>query len=495
MKKYVLLLIFITFGMLTYSKPQQSTPKPIQEATPTIWFAQAGAEGSGSMAESPLGTTAEIEASTKPGDLIILLPGNQAFEGGLELKEKQTLIGTSDNGIKPVITNRDTLRNGGNGILLADNNRIEGIHIENTAASGLFGSSVSGTRISGVVIDSANQLGLYTQAMLKAMQGPVPHGGITLINTHPKSFAHHSIMDSEIINSTAFGINSFALNSAAMKLTITRTEVAKGDSLGLADVGIGAFAEGRASEVQLDVIDSSVQERMSIIGRNVIAFASAGGSVGVQFDRSYCGISGQDGIIGNVALLPAKVAIDISNSMIEHAAQMNLEGTLLHSPHVDSSRVSENLVSIDIENSTIRNAGTVRGYINESRNIWMGMTPMRTVMQQEDLSSSLFPVGNYRLNIRNSTVNGAKDYGIGLGMPHSTPEPGNFEILLRNNRIMRNGAYELVLSAPNIEVDARKNCWGTANGFPSGKLKLEGGAKRSNLVVSEPLECSKKILE
>lgn len=459
------------------------------QTIPSIWYAKAGAGGDGITADSPLGTSAEIETRTEPGDYIFLLPSDQPLDGGLTLREHQTLIGLTENGLKPIITNSSKNTNGGHGIILSNQNRVENIIIENTAASGIFGNSVSGSQIIGVQISGANQAGLSTQAILKALQGPFPHGGITLLNLKPKSSMTHRIVETEVLDAKAMGIGTFAANSSALKITADHVTVQKGDSLGRSDVGIGAFAEGPGSNVRMDIIDSSVKERMSLIGRNVIAFASAGASADVNFNRSHSGISGQDGVIGIAALLPAKVSIDITNSTIENAAQMNLEGTILHSPHFDSSRVSENLVSIDIENSTIQNAGSVQGFPNESRNIWMGLTPMRSVMQNKNFSSSLFPAGNYRLTIRNSQIAGAKDYGIGVGKPGSPPEPGNFDLLLRNNEVMNNGEHEFVISAPNIQLDARQNCWGTSEGLAQDKISLEGGVDHSNLDFTKALSC------
>src|SRR5262245_7283708 len=86
----------------------------------TVWFARAGATGDGTSAAMPIGTSAALDAATKPGDVIILLTGETPFDGGIALKKGQTLMGLAEGDRRPSITNTHSDQNGGNGIVLAD---------------------------------------------------------------------------------------------------------------------------------------------------------------------------------------------------------------------------------------------------------------------------------------------------------------------------------------------------------------------------------------
>jgi hypothetical protein len=61
-----------------------------------VWFARAEATGDGTSAANPIGSSAALDAATKPGDTIILLPGARAFDGGVALKTGQTLINAKE---------------------------------------------------------------------------------------------------------------------------------------------------------------------------------------------------------------------------------------------------------------------------------------------------------------------------------------------------------------------------------------------------------------
>src|SRR4051794_18145112 len=78
------------------------SPAPADAA---VWFARAKASGDGTSATSPIGSSAGLEVVTKPGDMIILLAGDDPFDGGVALKPGQTLIGQAEGGRKPTITN------------------------------------------------------------------------------------------------------------------------------------------------------------------------------------------------------------------------------------------------------------------------------------------------------------------------------------------------------------------------------------------------------
>ncbi len=57
----------------------------------SVWFARAQASGDGTGPAEPIGSSVVLDAATRPGDIIILLPGKQPFDGGIALKKNQTL--------------------------------------------------------------------------------------------------------------------------------------------------------------------------------------------------------------------------------------------------------------------------------------------------------------------------------------------------------------------------------------------------------------------
>ena len=76
---------------------------------------------------------------------------------------------------------------------------------------------------------------------------------------------------------------------------------------------------------------------------------------------------GQDGVVAVAALVPATVEIEIRDSTIEKAGQMNIEGTILNVPPSDPARAHESIVSIDVKGSVIRDVGFVDGFRKKRR--------------------------------------------------------------------------------------------------------------------------------
>lgn len=48
-----------------------------------VWYARAQGTGDGGSVSTPTGSAPVLEASTQPGDVILLLPGDSAFDGGV----------------------------------------------------------------------------------------------------------------------------------------------------------------------------------------------------------------------------------------------------------------------------------------------------------------------------------------------------------------------------------------------------------------------------
>lgn len=70
------------------------------------WFLQAGVAAVGKVSMIPAGSPAMIERLSVDGETIVILPSNMILECGLILKKRQSLIGISKSGLKPVITKR-----------------------------------------------------------------------------------------------------------------------------------------------------------------------------------------------------------------------------------------------------------------------------------------------------------------------------------------------------------------------------------------------------
>ena len=52
----------------------------VYAAPAVVWYARANGTGDGKVAISPIGSPSALDAVTKPGDVIILLPSEAAFE-------------------------------------------------------------------------------------------------------------------------------------------------------------------------------------------------------------------------------------------------------------------------------------------------------------------------------------------------------------------------------------------------------------------------------
>lgn len=457
-----------------------------------IWFVKAGAKGDGSTVESPLGSTTILETVSGPSDLIILLPGEGPLDGGLALKKGQTLIGLPQAGQQPIITNTDTVRNDGNGLVLAGDNRIWNIRIEDTYASGIIGINVSGNRIEGVAVYGANQSGTFTAVNPPPTENP-PHGGILFLNSPTGLSVENYITNAEVIDATAVGIASVASVNTQSRLVIHNTRVEKGKELNRLDIGIVGVAGGPGAESHLEIDKCVVQGRTSLGGRNIMVFAANDAKATAVIERSTLGAVGQDGILATASFIPAEVSVDIRECLIENASQMNVEGTISNQMVIDPARAEDTKVSINIENSIIRNAGVGERFeldtLGITGNIWMGTTDM--AQQIDPTSTAPFPPGSFQLTLRNCQVSEGKEYGIGFGnyrldLP---PEKASFKVLLQGNKIMNNGPAEIMIAAPGTRIDARGNCWGTKAGLSQNKIRLLGAAKLDHLDASNPIPC------
>jgi hypothetical protein len=452
------------------------------QANASVWFARAGASGDGTSQAFPIGSSAALEAATRPGDVIILLPEKEPFDGGIALKKGQTLIGLRDADRKSSLTNSQIERNGGNGVVLADDCKVLNIRIEHVKASGVLGVDASGIQVLGVEVEDANQSAGYTNAKANVV-GPISHGGMLFIGTQSGKSVENRVVHCTVTNTRGIGIGTFGLGSARSRLVVSHTSATGGALVQpLFDMGLIALADGRNSEAHLEMDDTTVSGRLSNQGRNVLVFASADAKASARIERSTLGATGQDGVVAVAALVPATVEVEIRDSTIEKAGQMNIEGSILNLPASDPARAHESVVSIEIERSIVRDAGAIDGFRAEAQNIWLGPTVF---------DKGPFAGGQYRLSVRNSTIEKAHKTGIGLGNEGSefgiAPDEGDYQVRLHNNAIKDNGSADISISATRAHINARRNWWGDPAGLAEKRVRLLEQAKRSQLDASLPL--------
>ncbi len=306
------------------------------QATAAVWFVRSQATGDGTSAAVPMGSTAALEAATKPGDVIILMPGKEPFDGGIALKKGQSLIGLADGNRKPSITNSHAEQNGGNGVLLADDCKVLNVRIGSVQASGVLGVDVTGACLLAVEVEDANQSSGYTTAKTNIL-GPISHGGILFIASRSGPAIENRLVQCSVTNTRGIGIGTFALGGAQSRLVLANTSAIGGGLVQpLFDMGLIALADGRNSEAHLEIDNTTCSGRLSNQGRNVLVFASAQAKATARIERSRLGTTGQDGVVAVAAMNPATAEVLIRDSIIEKAGQMNIEGSILNLPGIGS---------------------------------------------------------------------------------------------------------------------------------------------------------------
>ena len=92
-------------------------------------------------------------------------------------------------------------------------------------------------------------------------------------------------------------------------------------------------------------------------------------------------------------------------------------------------------------------------------------------------------VGHYALKITESRIEGAGGAGLEFSnrqiVAAGRTETSKFDVVLRGNSISGNGPADLKLNAPAARIDARKNCWGNAQGLAEDRIQLFAPAQRT----------------
>lgn len=466
-----------------------ATAASAEPETPTQWYVRAGAGGDGTSADRPAGTLAQLERLSAPGDQLFVLVGDTPLEGGITLKRGQLLTGVAKDGRKPVITNSSLARTGGVGVQLASASQVSNVRIEASFASGIYGRNVTDIRIDKVDVSDANRGQAFTDfsypSLPDAVSRPVPHGGIVLV--HSEAAARVEVTASTVTQAAGFGIASFASGTADVRLTVHGTRVEGGSRIESHDIGIATMVKDPDAKTHLELLDSIITGRLTRSGRNVSLRAASGSRADARIERVLSGAVGQDGIVGTVVQSPSDVSIHISDSVIEDAGQMNVEGTLLNLPPEANAPANAGRIAIEIERTVIRNAGAVHGFEDVAANVWLGGSLW--------IRGAPPAVGQYALKVTDSRIEGAGGAGLEFGNKQITAagrtETSQFDVVLRGNSISGNGQADLKLHAPTARIDARKNCWGNAQGLAEDRIQLFAPAQRTQLDAAEALQCPK----
>jgi hypothetical protein len=148
---HLVLLLLVTANVPASTVAAQA-PCP-DNPDPDTWHVRAGANvqvADGSR-HRPVASFAVVERCAPTSATIRVLPGAGVYlEGGIRLKRGQRLIGEdlAQGGQRPRIRQVE-----GDGVTLADNNEVAGLHLQVTDGAGVFGDNVTGARLHDLVID------------------------------------------------------------------------------------------------------------------------------------------------------------------------------------------------------------------------------------------------------------------------------------------------------------------------------------------------------
>ncbi|MBI4885642.1 MAG: hypothetical protein HY824_00985 [Acidobacteria bacterium] len=128
-------------------------------AAASTWYVQADASAGGDGSRGrPFATLEQVEAASKPGDTIRVVPSMRPLGGGIQLKDRQRLVGLGNpvtkaaGGARPTITNTTAARYNGDAVRLASDTLVENVHIDGAARAGIFGVNAARAQIRGNLI-------------------------------------------------------------------------------------------------------------------------------------------------------------------------------------------------------------------------------------------------------------------------------------------------------------------------------------------------------
>jgi hypothetical protein len=146
-------------------------------ARATTWYVKADATrlGDGSR-RHPFATLREVESASDRGDTIYVLQSLAPLDGGIQLKDRQQLIGLGPNVTKAdpasaraLITNTSGAHYDGDAIRLAKHNLVQNIQIDNAYRSSILGINAVGAQIRDNLL--TNDMAVHD---IFAIEGPAP---------------------------------------------------------------------------------------------------------------------------------------------------------------------------------------------------------------------------------------------------------------------------------------------------------------------------------
>lgn len=164
-------------------------PTPAQ-ATASSWYVDADATSAGKgTLSAPFRTLAAVEAASRAGDTITVLPSARALDGGIRLKANQKLVGAgpavtglSGTAAAPRITNSTATRLDGDAVRLADGATVRNLRIEGAHRGAVYGSETSGVTVVGNDV-SGHNAGCIKGFLIPQFNAPtnVPGVGIPIV--------------------------------------------------------------------------------------------------------------------------------------------------------------------------------------------------------------------------------------------------------------------------------------------------------------------------
>lgn len=138
---------------------------PAAGASARTYYVQGGAPAAGKGTRArPLATLAAVEAASRNGDRIVVLPSATALDGGIRLKPRQSLVGAGpavtslpSGGPAPRITNGDRGRLDGDGVRLASGTTVRNLRITGTQRGAIYGRDITRATVAGNDVSGHNR--------------------------------------------------------------------------------------------------------------------------------------------------------------------------------------------------------------------------------------------------------------------------------------------------------------------------------------------------
>ncbi|MCM6772060.1 hypothetical protein NDR87_02790 [Nocardia sp. CDC159] len=129
----------------------------------STWYVRAGAPAPGNgAADTPFASLAQVEAASRDGDTIVVLPAAGALDGGIALKPRQRLLGDGPavpsappDAALPRITNTTTAHNG-DAVVLAPGSEVRNLAIAGARRGGIYGRDAVNAVIAGNDVAGTN---------------------------------------------------------------------------------------------------------------------------------------------------------------------------------------------------------------------------------------------------------------------------------------------------------------------------------------------------